>query len=278
MVTFRRALLYGALALAYVAFIAAYSVLREYRSQASEFYDVGGYQLGVHCSGSGSPTVILEAGRNGHSGSWRKVQPAIDNNTRVCSYDRAGLGKSDDRPEKSVDALQIVEELHALLTQMREPGPYVFVGHSIGGLYVREYAERYPDDVAGFVFVDSSHEDQFERFGASYATFGNEAGYSIDLTQLIEDLQASDGYGDVPIVSIQARKIMNDTWLDLRTDLAEQSTNGFVVIADDSKHNIQKQQPSVVIRAIELVVAAAREETALPPCEDAFADLRATCP
>jgi pimeloyl-ACP methyl ester carboxylesterase len=120
--------------------------------------DVGGYRLHLYCTGSGSPTVILDAGNGGSSLDWSLVQPGVANFTQVCSYDRAGYGWSDSGPTPRSSG-RIVRELHTLLVNAGIPGPYVLVGQSFGGLNMRLYAYTYPQDVAGLVLVDSSHED-----------------------------------------------------------------------------------------------------------------------
>jgi pimeloyl-ACP methyl ester carboxylesterase len=125
---------------------------------AGQMVDVGGYRLHLHCVGEGSPTVILEAGGGGNVLHWMLVQPAIAQSTRVCAYDRAGLGWSEPGPLPRTPQ-RIVRELHTLLTNARIPGPYILVGHSIGGKYVRLYSSQYPQDVAGLVLVDARHED-----------------------------------------------------------------------------------------------------------------------
>jgi pimeloyl-ACP methyl ester carboxylesterase len=130
-----------------------------------QLVDVGGYRLHMHCSGTaqpGSPTVILEAGAGLASPSWAWVQSRVAETTRVCAYDRAGYGWSDPGPTPR-DARQVAHELHTLLEQAAIASPYVLVGHSIGGMYVRVYAAQYPDEVAGLVLVDSSHPDQLTR-------------------------------------------------------------------------------------------------------------------
>lgn len=127
-----------------------------------QLVDVGGYRLHINCQGTGSPTVVMEAGLTDPSLMWALVQPQIAATTRVCSYDRAGLGWSDPSP-KPRTAETMVAELHTLLTNANIPGPYVLVGHSTGGMLVRLYANKYPADVVGMVLVDAQHEDQFER-------------------------------------------------------------------------------------------------------------------
>ena len=125
-----------------------------------ELVDVGGYRLHIHCTGTGSPTVVIEAGLGDWSTSWGGVvQPEVAKTTRVCTYDRAGLGWSDAAPGPS-DAAQFAKELHTLLQNANVPGPYVMVGHSLGGLIVRVFAHDYASEVAGVVLVDSMNPKQ----------------------------------------------------------------------------------------------------------------------
>ena len=124
--------------------------------------DVGAFKMHIDCVGEGSPTVILEALSGGFSSYWAWVQPEVAKQVRVCVYDRAGFGwsESDAEPESPE---RTARNLHTLLTNAGIDGPYVLVGHSKGGLYERQYAEMYPQEVAGLVLLDSSHPDQFER-------------------------------------------------------------------------------------------------------------------
>jgi pimeloyl-ACP methyl ester carboxylesterase len=124
--------------------------------------EVGGHFLHLNCMGEGRPIVVLEAGAGGMSTAWAWVQPEVAKVTRVCAYDRAGHGWSDTW-EGPADAENAVKQLHAALAGAGEIGPLVLVGHSLGGLFVRAYADRYPDEVAGLVLLDSSHPDQMER-------------------------------------------------------------------------------------------------------------------
>jgi pimeloyl-ACP methyl ester carboxylesterase len=126
--------------------------------------DIGGRRLNVLCTGKGSPTVILEAGLVADSTAWRLVQPAISRRTRVCSYDRAGLGFSDPAGPPR-DAAAIVRDLHALLRGAGIAPPYVLVGWSSGGLYTRLYQYRFPNEIAGLVEVDPDSE--FDRDDAN---------------------------------------------------------------------------------------------------------------
>jgi pimeloyl-ACP methyl ester carboxylesterase len=125
--------------------------------------DVGGFKMHIDCMGSGSPTVILEALSGGFSSYWAWVQPEVAKQVRVCAYDRAGFGwsEADSEPESPQ---RTARNLHTLLTNAGINGPFIMVGHSKGGLYVREYAARYPQEVVGLVLLDSSHPDQFVRY------------------------------------------------------------------------------------------------------------------
>jgi pimeloyl-ACP methyl ester carboxylesterase len=120
--------------------------------------DIGGYKLHLYCSGSGSPTVVLDYGLEGSYLDWRRVQPEVARFTRVCSYDRGGYGWSDPSPKPRTPAA-MMEELHALLAAAGEKPPYIVVGHSYGGYDALTYAHKFPDETAAVVLVDSSHPD-----------------------------------------------------------------------------------------------------------------------
>jgi pimeloyl-ACP methyl ester carboxylesterase len=122
---------------------------------AGQLIDVGGHRLHLHCTGSGSPTVVLEPGLGEISSIFGWIAPAVARDTRVCVYDRAGRGWSESGPGPQ-DGVQIATDLHTLLDHAQIPGPYVLAGHSFGGLYVLAFAARYPDQVAGLVLLDST--------------------------------------------------------------------------------------------------------------------------
>ncbi|MCW5849024.1 MAG: alpha/beta fold hydrolase [Anaerolineae bacterium] len=130
--------------------------------------DVGGHALHYLSMGEGSPTVVIEAGLGGAGLIYYGVQKRIAEFTRVVTYDRAGLGWSEPAPGR-LDGERVVSDLHTLLHRAAIPGPYVLVGHSWGGPYVRLFAQRYPEAVAGMALIDASHEEQFDRFPPSIA-------------------------------------------------------------------------------------------------------------
>jgi pimeloyl-ACP methyl ester carboxylesterase len=125
--------------------------------------DASGHKMHLNCSGGGSPTIVLESGLWNDSEVWYKVQPEISTFARVCSYDRAGLGFSELRPEQEADSVNVAHNLHTLLANGGEHPPYVLAGHSFGGIHVLVYQNLYPADVVGMVLVDSGHPDQENR-------------------------------------------------------------------------------------------------------------------
>lgn len=145
----------------------AYNALsiRHYRQIAGvpgKLYDIGGYSMHLYCTGEGSPTIVLSSGLGDDFTAWAKVQPALSRQTRVCSYDRAGFGWSDWRPGIQ-DANAISSQLHQLIEASAVRRPFVLVGHSISGIYLRSYAAHYPGDLAGLVFVDGATPLQDDR-------------------------------------------------------------------------------------------------------------------
>lgn len=127
-----------------------------------KMFAINGHELHINCTGSGSPTVLLEAGLGGGSLDWSLVQPEVAKFGRVCSYYRAGFAWSSPGVGRR-DAVAITDELHQLLRAAEAASPYVLVGHSIGGIYVQLFAAQHADEVAEVVLVDSSHQDQLER-------------------------------------------------------------------------------------------------------------------
>ena len=124
--------------------------------------DVGGHRLNIRCAGEGAPAVVLDAGLANDNHAWEPVEKRVSEFTRVCSYDRAGLGKSD--AASGVPTSQTAsDDLHSLLAGAGVAGPVVVVGHSYGGLIVQLYAAQHPEDVAGVILVDSLHPENLVR-------------------------------------------------------------------------------------------------------------------
>jgi pimeloyl-ACP methyl ester carboxylesterase len=139
--------------------------LRHYRKLSGvpgKLYNVNGYAMHMYCTGQGSPTIILDSGLGDDFTIWAKVQPDLSRVTRVCSYDRAGFGWSQARPGVQ-DANAISAELHQLVSVSGVQRPFILMGHSIAGLYLRSYAAHYPNDLAGLVFVDGATPLQDDR-------------------------------------------------------------------------------------------------------------------
>ena len=165
----RFAFIYPVLAVLLLAAVGGgYETIRETQddsaiAMAGQLFDVGGHKLHISCTGSGNPTVILEAGLGqpaAEIAGW--IQPGVASTTRVCVHDRAGSGSSElaDSPQ---DGIAIATDLHALLTEAEIDGPYVLAGHSSGGVYVQVFAARYQEDVAGIVLLDSQPPDALEN-------------------------------------------------------------------------------------------------------------------
>jgi pimeloyl-ACP methyl ester carboxylesterase len=244
--------------------------------------NIGGRNLFLRCIGSGSPTVILEAGYGDDGTMWAPVQLRASTFTRVCSYDRANLARSDDAPFPRT-AQQIVDDLHALLSAADVEPPYVMVGHSYGALYSRLFASEYPDDVAGLVLVDGWHEDydadlqrlvdpalwtQWERLLADDPDYE-----VVDLAKSYDEVRAAAPLPDVPLLVISHGlkpdatccpngwpiNQMDNLWQNLQDQLAALEPNSRHIIAVNSGHAIHQADPDFVVAGIKDVVDAVRD-------------------
>ena len=319
-----RILVLGVVILALVTLAAGFvakSNLAKGHPAPGQLVDVGGYKLHINCTGEGSPTVILEAGWADYSATWMYVQPEVAKTTRVCSYDRAGYGWSDPSLYPRT-ASRRADELHTLLVNANVQGPYVLVGHSLGGMLMRVYAHNYPDEVVGMVLVDSAHEEQYDRlpgakgtipdtvrqfrmlgalsstgfmalapqmipnpgvpddvfaqYKVTWATTGflttaaAEIDAMLESTAEVRALQITS-FGNLPLSVIsmgvytpnpalseaENQQYWNE-WQAMQSELAALSSTGKKTIAEQSHHNIQHDQPDLVIGAILEMVDALR--------------------
>src|ERR1700682_40552 len=153
--------------------------------------DLGGHKLHVHCSGKGTPVVVVENGLGDFSFDWVLVQTRASQFTRICTYDRAGYAWSDAGPKPRTFA-QINLELRDALIKIGEPGPFVLVGHSFGGPVMRNFATTYPRDVAGMVLVDSVFEGERVGIGDNKTMRLGDGAKGRDISLPHEDIKESD--------------------------------------------------------------------------------------
>ena len=126
-------------------------------------FDIGAREMRLACSGAGGPTVVIDAGMGTapvEDPGWQRIAAQVSPVTRVCLVDRAGLGGSDPAPTGPRTSLDAARDLHAVLAKAGEQGPFLLVGHSVGGLHAQVFAAQYPADTAGMVLVSSTHPDQ----------------------------------------------------------------------------------------------------------------------
>lgn len=217
--------------------------------------DVGGYGLYLECAGSGSPTVILEAGHSAPSATlltpgWRTVRATLASDTRVCAYDRAGLGESDVRPSGvAPTGARLAYELRTLLTNAQIPGPYVLYGGSFGGLLIVSHTVRYPGDVVGLIFSNALGPGEYLYPPPD----------PIDTQAEATELRNAT-FGDRPVIVLDSDSTSDGA------DLARRSTNSMWVTAPGIGHVIPAAAPQLVVEAIRLVVESVRTGVKLPPC------------
>lgn len=257
--------------------------------------DVGGHKLTIRTEGRGGPTVVIEPGMGlpaVESDEWNTVCNQIARTNLVCLYDRAGLGTSDPAPARPRTSRDVAKDLHALLATAHVPGPYVLVGHSVGGLNVRVFASLYPHDVAGIVLVDSACPNQDRKWLAALpkprdaedpavtqardflkGRLANPAANpeGFDILASSDQASAAGTLGDKPLAVLThspdwkmvpdlpddiSRKLEQVTQA-LQNDLPRLSTNATHVVAKKAGHHIHVDEPDLVIAAIRQVAANA---------------------
>jgi pimeloyl-ACP methyl ester carboxylesterase len=237
---------------------------------AAGFVQVGGHAVYYDCTGTGSPTVVLDAGSPETSAAWRWVQPAIARVTRVCSYDRAGLGQSAPAPEGMPrSALTQARELHELLARAGVAGPYVVVGHSWGGLIAQVFAHTYPRVVAGAVLLDATNY----AYGLPPRRKLNPEG--IDAHASANQLAKVRSLGAIPLVVLGSKLNASNSVLGGSLDgEAALSSDSVAAIASDSTHELPypqpKGRPDLVVDAVLAVVRAVRDHRPLRSCRAIF--------
>jgi len=273
--------------------------------------DVGGHAIHIWCTGTGTPPVILEAGLGGSSVEWGFVQPEVARFTRVCSYDRAGMGYSDPGPSPRT-ARRIAQELADLLDRAGIGGRLVLVGASSGGFSVRVFASQHGEQVAGLVLVDASHEDQghdiprvarvvpflssvglFRLLGVTFgrnpeslapavrgyarATILRASGYRTAADEIVHmqdsanEVRASRRRLSIPVVVVTGIRGADARWRDLQRDQVTLSERGCQIMAEQSGHVVPIDQPQVVVSAIRAIVQRARGLNDTALCGSALA-------
>lgn len=236
--------------------------------------DVGGYRIRIKDSGRGNPTVIMDAGLCQTMDTWGRVPSDVSAFARVYIFDRAGLGGSDRGPQPRTSR-KLVEELHTLLKNGTIRPPYVLVGHSFGGLNVRLFASVYPDEVVGLVLVDSTHENQRERYRPllpkerqeEYLKEDKGNCERVDLIASAAEVRAAAPFRAMPLVVLSAAMPrppdpraaeMEKANREMQADLVRLAPRSKHIVLEDSGHFIQITRPDAVVNAIRDVVEAAR--------------------
>jgi pimeloyl-ACP methyl ester carboxylesterase len=266
--------------------------------EQGQLVDVGGHRLYLDCTGSGSPTVVIEPGAGMMSSDLGWIAPAVASDTRVCVYDRAGRGRSEPA-NGAQDGAQTATDLHTLLQRANEPGPFVLAGHSFGGLYALTFAARYPDDVAGLVLVDSTapasdpesghltradSDDTMNRVsalvaGASRVGLGRFLGVtSSHLRSTIDEYihagsstqhaAAMRNFSDKPLAVLEAGSGSQTGWAASQEALASLSTNSLHRVVDGTTHAsfiTDQEDAAATTRGILDVVSAVRTKSPLIP-------------
>ena len=237
--------------------------------------DVGGHSLNLLIGGQGSPAVVFEGGFGTGIVSWSTVQKEVAAFARTVSYDRAGLGQSELGP-KPRSAKQIATELHTALEKAGVKPPYLLVGHSFGGIYVRVFAERYPKEVAGMVLLDPSQESFNDWLKKNQPARLKDA--QAQIARAPEGVQAEDAVTDASYEEARAAKVppgilvilltatedetmpadARRVWIEKHKEWIATVPGAKHIVVEKTGHNIQAQQPKLVIDTIRQTLSEKR--------------------
>lgn len=245
--------------------------------------DAGGFNLKMDISNMKAKyTVVFEHGLGADRTWWDAIQPEIAKYANTVSYDRAGAGESEVSPSpRSFSTM--CEELHTALKNAKVKGPYIFVGHSWGGAMSRIYATKYPKEVKGIVFVDSSHEDMYSMMiSAEGPEFVDEINSEVvglenntlqnlyDCFQELRDSRKLDSIRNTPIKVLAGNKQVSEKydlgWLELQKDIASLSDDSIYTEVDGS-HFIPEEQPQAVIDAVLETLQRVKKKNNDKPCK-----------
>ncbi|MBX6330293.1 MAG: alpha/beta hydrolase [Gemmatimonadaceae bacterium] len=238
--------------------------------------DVGGHRLRMIAAGRGTPTVVLETGLGSGLGDWDTVRPAIARLTRVIAYERAGYGASEAAPGPRT-ARRVAAELHEALARANVPPPYVLVGHSLGGAFVRVYAAMYPREVAGLVLIDPAMEEFYRRAAElpewkaaeadqrqrmAQGSLG-ERGEWLAWDSTMAQLRAAHPLPAVPITMLTSMSTADGRggellrlWGEVQSEWVRQTPGAKQIVTTRSGHCIQCEEPQLVIDAVREIVNA----------------------
>ncbi|KUP08960.1 alpha/beta hydrolase [Bacillus coahuilensis p1.1.43] len=216
---------------------------------------------------NGKPTVVMDAGYGDFSKAWDSVIEDISMFSNVLVYDRAGLGKSEQSSSPRTSG-EMVKELKELLNEAKISPPYILVGHSFGGVNLRMFATEFQNEVCGLVLIDSTPEDYRERFlptmsqdfqQAYNKQFVYEGNYD-EFMESLKQLKETRLKLKVPLIVLSAGKKTHYSeesqrlWNEMQREMLEISSDSVLLIAENSTHYIQYDEPEMVVHAIKKLV------------------------
>lgn len=264
----------------FIAFLAFSASGQDVQRNGPRDVDAGGHRLHMVIQGRGAPTVILESGLGQGREAWAKILSDVADLTQVVAYDRAGLGQSEPG-SKPRTAQQMATELHTALKNAGLAPPYVLVAHSGGAFTIRVFASLYPKEVAGLVFVDptqegltdwiKSHQPEVWKQLEEEKQKAPEGGVrdefmAAETSQ--KQAQTAAALPDVPVILLTAMRTDNfrtpelsAVWLNLHKEWLKKTPHSKHVLAQNSGHFIQDQEPELVINAIREIVEGVRNKS-----------------